>query len=212
MRFRDRAEAGRRLAGALRDRIHGQDPVVLALPPGGVPVAAELARGLGLPWDVLLVRKLGLPWQPEMGVGAVARGGHVVLNHELLRALEFDDQDLDRICHNERMELARLEALFRGARPFPDLRGRRAILVDDGLMTGCNVKAALRAVREAGAEAVTVAVPVAPPEVLASLATEAEVCCLHSPWLFLCLSGFYQDFHPVTDEEVLAILEVGAVA
>ena len=206
MRFRDRADAGRRLAEALRARFEGSGALVVALPPGGVPVARELARALGLPLDLLLVRKLGLPWQPEMGVGAVARGGHLVLNHELIRALEFDQQDLDRICHRERMELARLEALYRGARPFPSLEGRPILLVDDGLLTGCTVRAALQALAAGGAGRVTVAIPVAPPDVLGSLAPVADLCCLESPWLFLTLASFYQDFSPVSEEEVVALL------
>ena len=203
--FRDRHEAGQKLAERLRGRVD-RDALVLAISAGGVPVAEALARSLGLPLDLLLVGKLSLPWQPEMGVGAMASTGHRVLNHDLLRLLEFQASELEQLCQALEGELARLEALYRDNRPLPDLRGRQVVLADDGLFTGCTARAALEVARQRGAERLVLAVPAAPPEVLAALASEAELCCLESPWLFLTLASFYEDFRPPGEDQVRRLL------
>ncbi len=206
-RFRDRFEAGRFLArklDAYRDR---PDALVLALPRGGVPVGFAVADQLRLPLDVFLVRKLGLPGQPELAMGAIATGGTVVLNDDVVRMLGVSPQLIDRVAAAERQELARREQAYRGTRPAPDVRGRTAILVDDGLATGSTMKAAARALARQGPARVVIAVPTAPPDVCQALAAEAdEVVCAMTPEPFDAVGLWYQDFSQTTDDEVRALL------
>lgn len=206
--YRDRAEAGACLAGALAEYADRTDVLVLGLPRGGVPVAYEIATALHAPLDVLVVRKLGAPGQQELAIGAIASGGMRVLNHELVEALGLNEEEIEAIAAPERRELGRRETLLRAGRPFPGIAGRTVILVDDGVATGATMRAAIRALRQAGPAGVVVAVPVGAPAVLAELAEEADdVVCPFSPEAFLAISTCYREFPQLSDEEVRQLLE-----
>ena len=207
-RFADRAEAGRALAQALAARRGAADTIVLGLPRGGVPVAYEVAAALGLPLDVLVVRKLGLPWQPELAMGAIASGGALVTNEEVVRYLDGRDEAFEAVRRREQAELERREQDYRGDRPALAMRGRTGILVDDGLATGATMEAAVRALRALGAKAVVVAVPVASQEARDRIAAVAdEVVCLATPMLFSAVGQWYRDFGQTGDEEVRELLD-----
>ncbi|MER7364166.1 phosphoribosyltransferase [Nonomuraea wenchangensis] len=202
--FADRAEAGRRLAERLLD-VH--DPVVLALPRGGVAVAAPIARRLGVPLDVLVTRKIGYPQQPELGVGAVAEGGEPVFDLTLLRRLGMTPESVADVVEQERRELARRVRVYRGDRPLPALAGREVIVVDDGLATGGTARAALRAVAAAGPARVTLAVPVGALSTVESLRHEAdEVVALLTPVDFRAVGQWYVHFEQLSDADVLDLL------
>ena len=204
--FADRAEAGRALAEELSQRAY-VEPVVLGLPRGGVPVAAPVAAALDAPLDVAVVRKLGAPGHPELAVGAVGPGGVRVLNDDVVRALGIDERALAAVTARERDELRRREQTYRGDRPAAQVRGRTAVLVDDGLATGATMLAAVRLVQVAGAERVVVAVPLGAAASCGRLAEAAdEVVCLHRPEPFLAVGRHYRDFHQTTDDEVRALL------
>src|SRR3954463_12065524 len=207
-RFRDRSEAGRLLAQPLR-RSPGRDGVVvLGLPRGGVPVAHEIAQALDAPLEVFVVRKLGIPAREETAFGAIATGGTRVLNRPLLQRIALPAEWIEAIEAKERRELERRERAYRGDRPPPDLAGRTAILVDDGLATGSTMLAAVLAVREDDPSRIVVAVPVADPDVCAALRDEAdEVVCLRTPRPLGAVGAWYEDFSQTTDEEVRALLE-----
>lgn len=210
--FADRAEAGRRL-GALLAVDAARDPVVLGLPRGGVPVAAEVARTLGAPLDVLVVRKVGVLWQPEVAMGAVGEEGAAVRNADVVRAAGVDEQTLRAAERRERAEVERRAALFRSGRAPEPLAGRTALIVDDGITTGATVRAACAIARARGAARVVVAVPVAPPEVLADLRAGPdpdadEVVCLEAPAGFMAVGMHYVDFRQTPDEEVIRLLAV----
>ncbi|OII60579.1 phosphoribosyltransferase [Streptomyces sp. CC53] len=206
MRFPDRPSAGRQLADAVA-RLRLNDPVVLGLPRGGVPVAHEVARVLGAPLDVLVVRKLGVPSRPELGFGAIGEGGVRVLNDSVVRAARVREQDLARVEDAERSVLEGRLRRYRGQRAAVPLGGRTAVLVDDGVATGSTALAACRVARAQGAARVVVAVPVAPPEALGVLRREAdEVVCLSSPEWFTAVGQWYDDFSQTEDEEVAALL------
>jgi predicted phosphoribosyltransferase len=209
--FEDRTDAGRALADALAAWRGAGDVVVLGLPRGGVPVAYEIAIALGLPLDVLLVRKLGLPWQPELAMGAIASGGAVVLNDEVVRYLPQGSDALETVREREQRELERRERTFRGDRPPLEIHGRTGILVDDGLATGATMEAAVRALRKLGAARVVVAVPVASVEARARIAEIAdEVVCLSAPAWFSAVGQWYRDFRQTDDAEVSELLERAA--
>ena len=204
--FADRREAGRALAEALRHHA-GKAPVVLGLPRGGVPVAAEIARALGGSLDVCVVRKIGVPFQPELGMGAVAEGPAVVIERSILRLVGVDPSDLVAVARSEMEEVRRRIDQFRGGRPLPDVRDRVVILVDDGIATGGTMRAAIRSLRRRHPARLVVAVPVAPPSVIAALRREAdEVVCLEEPEDLQAIGLWYQDFHQLTDDEVVRIL------
>lgn len=206
-RFEDRREAGRRLAAALRPYAGREDVVVLALPRGGVPVGAEVARALGAPLDVFGVRKLGTPGQEELAMGAIASGGVRVLNPEVVSFLGLSDDVIDRAAQREGQELARREHLYREGRPPLSLRGRTALLVDDGVATGSTMKAAVAGVRKLGAERVVVAVPVSSVEANEALEQLAdEVVSLSTPEPFYAVGLWYQDFAQTSDAEVRQLL------
>lgn len=208
--FRDRTEAGRMLGAALQGRLDG-GIVVLGLPRGGVPVAAEVADALGAPLDVLVVRKLGAPGHPELAVGAVAAGGVRVLNAGLLRELAVSDRALDRVTRVEVAELRRREAAFRGDRRPVEPAGRTAVLVDDGLATGATVLAAVQAVRMLAPARVVVVVPVGAAEACTRVAAVAdELVCLHAPAPFGAVGRYYRDFGQTLDDEVRRLLTARA--
>jgi putative phosphoribosyl transferase len=206
VRFRDREEAGERLADRLI-RYRDRDPIVLALPRGGVPVAAPIAAALAAPLEVFVARKVGAPDQPELGIGAVAEGGVRWRNEDALSMLGISDDTFDRLAEREEDELRRRVERYRGARPFPQITNLTAILVDDGLATGGTARAALRALRRAGPARLVLAVPVGPPSTLRWLQPEADdVVCLMAPHQFAAVGYWYRDFHPVSDTEVLDLL------
>lgn len=208
MYFRDRHDAGRKLAAALAG-FKGQDCVVLALPRGGVPIGAEIAESLGAPLDVLLVRKIGAPYQPELAIGAVVDGGNpiVVRNEELLRLTGTTDQTFDHICKRELAEIERRRRAYVQGRKALDPAGRIAIVVDDGIATGATMRAALRATRARKPSKLVLAVPVAAADTLADLGREADqTVCLATPDPFGAVGLFYSDFGQVSDDDVIALL------
>lgn len=206
-RYRDRTDAGRKLADALARYAGRDDVIVLGLPRGGVPVAREVARALETPLDVFVVRKLGVPAQPELAMGAIATGGTRVLNPEVVDLLGLSDETIERVARTEREELERRERTFRGDRPPPRLTGRTVILVDDGLATGATMRAAVDAAVAQDPARVVVAVPVGPPSACNTLDTVAdEVVCLARPESFLAVGTWYDRFEQLDDAAVAAIL------
>jgi putative phosphoribosyl transferase len=206
MRFLNRREAGQRLAGELMDLVE-EEPVVVALPRGGVPVAAEVARALGAPLEILAVRKLGAPGNPELGVGAVAEDGTCVLDRQSAGMLGMTPAMFDETLARESRELRRRVERYRDGRAPISVKGRTAIIVDDGLATGLTDLAAVRALRKRGACRILVAVPVGSASAVSLLAEEADrVLCLSIPEQLLGVGAWYRDFAPTSDEEVLALL------
>jgi predicted phosphoribosyltransferase len=210
MRFRDRAQAGQLLAAELEEYSGRDDVVVLALPRGGVPVALEVARGLGAPLDVFPVRKLGVPGHEELAVGAIGPGGVRVTNPLVVVEARIGRDELDAIAEVEARELERQERLYRGGRPPLELAGRTAILVDDGLATGASMRAAALAASAGLPREVVVAVPVAAESTARELSREVDrVVCVLMPPRFLAVGAWYEDFGPVGDDEVRRLLEAG---
>jgi putative phosphoribosyl transferase len=208
MPFRNRQDAGQRLAEALK-AYRDQRPVVLALPRGGVPVAAEVARALNAPLDLILVRKIGVPYQPELAMGAVVDGPEplVVRNEDVIRLTGVSEAEFAAIRDSEVAEIQRRRSRYLGGRAHPDLAGRAVIVIDDGIATGATTRAALRAVRARDPQRLILAVPVAPTSTLGELADEAdEIVCLEDHESFMAIGGYYSDFRQVGDEEVKAIL------
>lgn len=211
--FTDRREAGRRLAERL-SRLKDQDPVVLALPRGGVPVAFEIARALAAPLDLVLVRKLGAPQQEELAVGAIAEGepAELVLDDRLIRHLHIPQAYLDEAKAAALREIERRRKLYCGDRGTVDIAGRTAIVVDDGIATGATMRAALRSVRRRKAARVVLAVPVAAGPTLRKLRREVdEIVCLETPADFYAVGQFYGAFPQLPDEEVTALLAQAAM-
>lgn len=205
--FRDRREAGRLLAGKLARYGACSDVVVLALPRGGVPVAYEVARSLGVPLDVFVVRKLGLPGHEELAMGAVATPGVRVLNEQVVRGLRVPAHVIDAVAAREEEELARRERAYRGDRPPLDVRGRTVILVDDGLATGSSMQAAIEALRQRGPARIVVAVPTAAAETCEALREKVDdVVCAVTPTPFYAVGLSYDDFSQTTDDEVRGLL------
>ncbi|MFD2189568.1 phosphoribosyltransferase [Pistricoccus aurantiacus] len=200
--FSDRREAGQALAKRLKDHAN-RDSLVLGLPRGGVPVAAEVARALNASLDVMVVRKLGVPGHEEFAMGAIASGDVTVLDEPLIRRLGITEKRLQEVIDKERRELVRRERSYRGERPYPGFQGRQVILVDDGIATGSTMRAAIQAVRRLGVESCILAVPVAPPDTLNALAADVdEVICVEAPEDFRAVGRWYLDFGQTSDEEV----------
>ena len=209
MPFKNRSDAGRKLAKALAG-YKEQQPVILALPRGGVTVAAEVAAVLNAPLDLILVRKVGVPFQPELAMGAVVDGGApiIVRNEDVIRLAEIDESKFKRICDSELAEIERRRQRYLGSRQRADVSGRTAIVVDDGIATGATTRAALRATRIRNPKKLVLAVPVAPTDTVAELRSEAdEVICLEDHEFFGAIGTYYADFSQVSDETVIDILK-----
>lgn len=206
--FRDRHEAGKRLAARLVQYGNRSDVLVMAIPRGGVPVAYEVAAALAAPLDVVVVRKLGLPGQPELAMGAIASGGVRVLNPDVVRALRIPDRIVDSVAAQETVELERRERTYRGTTPGMDPSGLTVILVDDGLATGSSMRAAIAALRVRRAASVVVAVPVGPRSTCREITNLADdFVCPNQPALFEAVGQWYEDFAQTTDEEVRQLFQ-----
>jgi len=208
MAFKNRSEAGKKLAAALAS-YKNQNPVILALPRGGVPVAAEVATALNAPFDLILVRKIGVPFHSELAMGAVVDGGTpiVVRNDDIIRLAGIDEADFKTVCDRELAEIERRRRRYLGNRDRADVKGRVTIVIDDGIATGATTRAALRAIRMRGPKKLILAVPVAPTDTLATLREEVdEVVCLEDYEDFGALGYYYSDFRQVSDDEVIAML------
>jgi predicted phosphoribosyltransferase len=208
MPFKDRSEAGRKVAVALAG-YKDQDAAVLALPRGGVPVAAEVAAALNASLDLILVRKIGVPSQPELAMGAVVDGGSpvIVRNEDIIRLAGIDEAEFKAVCDSELAEIERRRQRYLGGRERLDIAGRTAILIDDGIATGATTRAALRASRMRDPKKLVLAVPVAPTESLAQMRQEADdVVCLEHHEFFGAIGFYYRDFQQVSDDRVIEIL------
>jgi len=205
--FRDREDAGRRLAERLAG-YRGESPMVFALPRGGVPVGYEIAHALEAPLDIFIARKLGAPGREEFGIGAVAQGGVRVLNERAVEALEIPEEYIERVAKQETEEIERRLLILRGDRPQPEVEGRTAILVDDGLATGVTARAAVEALRRRNPGRLVLAVPVCAARSVKLLRSEVdELVCLEAPSNLMAISLWYQDFYQVEDEQVVELLE-----
>lgn len=205
--FRDRFDAGAQLARKLMHYSGRNDVIVLGLPRGGVPVAYEVARALNSPLDVFLVRKLGLPGHEELAMGAIASGGVRVLNEEVVSDFGVSPQVIERVAAREKAELERREVLYRQGRTAPDVSGRVAILVDDGLATGSTMRAAVAALKPQNTARIVVAVPVAAPSTCRAVGNEVdEIVCAEIPERFFAVGAWYDDFRQTTDEEIRRLL------
>ena len=206
-KFRDRPEAGELLAEKLADFANRPDVLVLALPRGGVPVAAEVARELNAPLDVFVVRKLGLPGYPELAMGAIASGGVRALNREVIESLNIPADVIDTVARNEQRELARRERGYRAEFPPLEVRGKTVIIVDDGIATGSTMMAAVAALRRSDVARIVVAVPVIAPTTYLELRTAAdEIAAVFVPAEFQGVGQWYEDFSQTSDDEVREVL------
>ena len=209
MPFNDRSEAGRKLAKALA-RYRKQQPAVLALPRGGVPVAAEIAGALDAPLDLVLVRKIGVPFQPELAMGAVVDGDApvIVRNEDVIESAGIGETEFEAVCDRELAEIERRRRRYLGSRARVDVAGRTAIVVDDGIATGATMRAALRATRMRNPRRLVLAVPVGPTDSVAAMRQEADdVVCLEDHTSFGAIGLFYRDFRQISDEEVIETLK-----
>ena len=209
MPFSNRSDAGRQLAKALAG-YKDQQPVILALPRGGVPLAAQVAAALNAPLDLILVRKIGVPFQPELAMGAVVDGGApiVVRNEDVIRLAGIDESEFQAVCDNQLAEIERRRQRYLGNRKHADVGGRTAIVIDDGIATGATTRAALRATRMRKPKRLVLAVPVAPTDSLSALHGDADdVVCLEDHEPFGAIGVYYTDFSQVPDEEVIEILK-----
>jgi len=209
MTYQDRSDAGRRLAKAL-SKYKGRSAVILALPRGGVPVAAEVAAALDAPLDLVLVRKIGVPTQPELAMGAVVDGTTpiIVRNEEVIELSGTTADEFDAACKRELAEIERRRQLYIGERSRAEITGQVVIVIDDGIATGATTRAALQAIRNRKPKELVLAVPVAPPDTITGLRGEVDaLICLETPELFGAIGYFYRDFRQVSDQEVVAILK-----
>ncbi len=208
MIYRDRRDAGRRLAQELA-HYRKDEPVVLALPRGGVVVAAEIAAALNAPLDLVLVRKIGVPFQPELAMGAVVDGRqpHIIRNEDIIAATGISEEEFEEVCELELCEIDRRRMLYLAGHPRANVQDRVAIVVDDGIATGATTRAALEAIRERKPRKLVLAVPVAPTSTLRELSgLPDEIVCLQSHEPFYAIGLYYDDFRQVSDDEVIGIL------
>ncbi len=204
--YADREDAGRKLAVEL-SRFRNENPIILALPRGGVPVAWEVARALNAPLEVWVARKIGAPSQPELGIGAISEGGATWINRQLAGWVGATEEDISRVAEEEARELERRVRVYRGDRPTPEVKGRTVILVDDGIATGGTMRAAIASLKERGPKRLIVAVPVAPPETVDELEREVDdLISPEQPQDLMAIGLWYRDFHQTSDEEVLELL------
>jgi len=211
--FRDRYDAGRQLGAQLGQYADRPDVLVLGLPRGGVPVAFEVGQAIHAPLDVFIVRKLGVPGHEELAMGAIASGGTVVLNEEVVTEARIPQRVIDAVIAREEQELMRRDRLYRDDRPPPEVRGKTVLLVDDGLATGSTMRAAVAALRQQGPAAIVVAVPVAAPSTCEAFRQEvAETICAVTAEPFYAVGLWYQDFAPTSDEEVRSLLRRAAIS
>ena len=207
MIFRDRTEAGQILASKLTKYVNQVDTVILALPRGGVPVAYEIGKELGLPIDIFVVRKLGVPGHEELAMGAIASGGVRHINRDVVDQLGIDSETIEAASRREQKEIERREELYRGQRPPLDVRDKTVILVDDGLATGSTMRAAIAALRQHQPARIVVAVPAAAPQTCSEIADEVdEIICAATPETFYAVGQWYQEFSQTTDDEVRELL------
>jgi putative phosphoribosyl transferase len=206
--FKDRRDAGRKLAQKLATYVGQPNVLILALPRGGVPVGYEVALALNAPLDIFIVRKLGLPGREELAIGAIASGDVRVLNRDVIRMLSVPDEVINFVAKRELQELQRRENLYRKDRPYPELRDRTVILIDDGLATGASMRAAIAGLRAQNPTRIVIAVPAAAPDVCDAFRREVdEIVCAVTPEPFYGVGRWYEDFSQVTDEEVRILLE-----
>lgn len=208
MIFKNREEAGQLLAKALIKYENNKNAIILGLPRGGVPVAAEVSKKLNLPLDIFLVRKLGTPGHEELAMGAIAMGGMKVLNQEVIDMLSIPKETIDRVIEAEQKELKRRDQLYRGNKTTLKIEGQIIILIDDGLATGATMRAAVAAVKTIHPKKVIVAVPVSPEDTYREFkAVVDEIVCLHIPEYFAAVGQFYNDFSQTSDEDVRKLLK-----
>lgn len=206
-KYLDRQEAGKVLADSLKPYHKHPNTLILALPRGGVPIGYEIAQALSLPLDVLIVRKLGVPGHEELAMGAIASGNTVIFNQFILNELKIDQADIDATVQAEQAELIRRERLYRGERPFPVLKDKTIILVDDGMATGATMQAAVSALRKHHPAAIIIAVPVAAPKICEEMAKKVDkLVCPLKPIQFDAVGFWYAGFEQVSDEEVIFLL------
>jgi putative phosphoribosyl transferase len=203
--LRDRVDAGKQLAKALKTA--GKDAIVLAVPRGGVVVGFEVAKALGITLDIIVTKKIGAPDNPELAIGAVAEDGTFILDDDIVRQVFVPKGYVEDEVKRMREEIQRRLVRYRGSVPYPNLKNREIIVVDDGVATGSTLKAALRLLRGRGASSITIAVPVGPPDTIRELEKLADrVVCLHTPAPFYAIGQFYEDFSQTSDEEVTELL------
>jgi predicted phosphoribosyltransferase len=206
--FKNRMDAGRKLAGELSEYANRRDVILLALPRGGVPVAYEIAKQLNVPMDIFLVRKLGVPGNKELAMGAIASEDTRVLNQDIIRSFGISDRTISKVAADERGELQRRERLYRGDRKRPEIKGRTVILIDDGLATGATMLAAVKALRSKTPSKIVIAVPVASLDTCRTFEREVDdIICGATPEPFYGVGAWYEDFRQVSDEEVCDMLE-----
>jgi putative phosphoribosyl transferase len=206
--FADRVDAGKRLASALAD-LKGKNAIVLSIPRGGVVVGFEICKELGFQLDIIVPRKIGAPNNPELAIGAVTEDGTTILNERLVGQLGISKRFILDEGERQRAEIKRRLKSYRGNAPYPSLKDRLVIIVDDGIATGYTMKAALASVGKKGAKSVTVAIPVGPPSTIEDLDSMADrMICLFSPEVFYAIGEFYQDFSQTSDEEVITLLRL----
>jgi len=207
-KYADRYSAGRLLAKELSSYSNRSDVIILALPRGGVPVAFEVAKALAAPFDVFIVRKLGVPGHEELAMGALAMGDVTVFNQEVIRNLAVSQQAIDLVIHEEAQELRRRELAYRGKRPFPVLKGKTIILIDDGIATGATLRAAVKALKQLRPASIIVAAPVAETTICEKIAMLVDkLVCPLKPQDFYAVGQYYDDFSQTTDEEVYSLLK-----
>lgn len=206
--FADRVDAGKRLASELA-QFKNKDAIVLAIPRGGVVVGFEISKALGVPLDIIVPRKIGAPDNPELAIGAVAEDGTTFLNERLVADLGVPQSFIREESERQKAEIQRRQKSYRGDAPYPSLKNRIVIIVDDGIATGYTMRAALASVRKKGAKSVLVAIPVGPPSTIRELEKMADkVICLYTPEVFYAIGEFYGDFSQTTDEEVKELLRL----
>lgn len=209
--FRDRREAGRRLAAELTDRVFEADPVVLGLARGGMPIADEVATGLEAPMDVFVVRKLGVPYQPELAFGAIASGGVRILNDEIVRAADISDNTVERVTRRERRELQRRERTYRGDKPPVDLQAKTAVVVDDGIATGASMTVAVEAIRRQNPAEIIAASPVSARRSKQKIAEKVDkIVVLSTPEPFGGVGAWYENFGETTDDDVRELMRASS--